>query len=66
MISQKTHFELKISNKDHIYQFDPTATLADIFSALDTMRSYVYGRIKEAEEQQKAKPQDNIEQKPQG
>lgn len=53
MIKQKTVLETKIGDREHVYLCDPSSSLPEVFQALNEFRSYVYGRIKEAEEQAK-------------
>lgn len=53
MISQRTQLETKVNEKTHMYQCDPLASLQDVLQALNTFRSYIVGRIKESEDQQK-------------
>jgi len=56
MISQKTQLQTKVQGKDHHYQCEPNASLPECFEALSIFRSYILGRIKEAEEL--AKPEE--------
>lgn len=54
MISQKTQLDINVGDKNFIFQCEPNSSLQEVYSALDQLRSYVYGRIKEAEDAQKA------------
>lgn len=54
MISQKTQLETKVKDQDHTYYCPSTATLLECYEALNTFRSYVYGRLKEHEESQQS------------
>jgi hypothetical protein len=54
MLSQKTQIETKIADKDHTYQCPNDSSLIACLEALNTFRSYIYGRIKENEEIAKA------------
>lgn len=54
MISQKSQLDAPINGKNHIYQCDASSTLAECFEAINIFRSYIFGRIKEAEEQAKS------------
>jgi len=54
MITQKTQLAIEINERDFVFQCEPSSPLEDVFGALDQMRAYVYGRIKEAEEAKKA------------
>lgn len=54
MISQKSQLETKINDRDYTFQCAVDAPLNDAFAAVDTFRSYLFGRIKEIEEAQKA------------
>jgi len=56
MISQKTQLETKIKDQDHTYQCPANATLLECLEGLNIFRSYVFGRIKEAEEANQPKP----------
>lgn len=51
MISQKTQLETKVQDQDHTYLCPTNASLVQCFEALNVFRSYIYGRIKEAEDQ---------------
>ena len=53
MISQKTHLETQVQDKKYIFQCEATAVLNDTLQALDIFRSYIYGRIKQLEDQEK-------------
>ncbi len=50
MLKQKTHIELEKNDKMHSYICESGATLSEVFEVLSSMRSYIYGRIKEIEE----------------
>lgn len=50
MISQKTQLTTSVGGREHAYQCDPGCALPEVLEALNTFRSYIYGRIKEAEE----------------
>lgn len=54
MISQKTQLSVIVNEKEQTYQCHPQSPLPDVLAGLDQLRSYVYGRIKEAEEAAKA------------
>lgn len=60
MISQKTQLEVKVKDKNHTYDFPPNATLLECLEALNTFSSYIFGRIKDVEEQ--SRPQEVIPQ----
>jgi len=64
MISQKSQLEVKIQEKDHTYQCGPNCPLNECLDALNIFRSYIYGRIKEAEELEKEKCEKVEEPKP--
>jgi hypothetical protein len=72
MISQKSQLETKINDKDHTFQCHSNAPLMECLQALDIFRSYIYGRIKEVEEQAKAQAEaqanpavtDEVKQEP--
>lgn len=51
MISQKTQLETKVNEKPFIFQCEPNASLTECFEAISIFRSYIIGRIKEADEQ---------------
>ncbi len=53
MIKQVTQLVTTIKDKEQVFHCDPSASLTDVLEGLNTFRSYVYGRIKEAEEQSK-------------
>ncbi len=57
MISQKTQLETKINEKAFSFQCEPSASLQECFEGINVFRSYIFGRIKEAEEA--AKPPEN-------
>lgn len=56
MLSQKSQLMTKVNDKEHVFQCDPSASLAEVLQALDFFRSYVYGRIKEDEDKKKEEP----------
>ena len=55
MISQKTHLETEVNGKKFGFHCECTALLQETLSALDTFRSYIYGRMKEAEDMENSK-----------
>lgn len=66
MISQKTQLETKVKDQDHTYHCPVNATLVECLEALNTFRSYIYGRLKEYEEQSKVEPNPTEEPKTEG
>ena len=62
MISQKTQLETKVKDQDHTYQCPSTATLMECYEALNIFRSYIYGRLKEHEEQASLTAQPEIKE----
>lgn len=66
VISQKTQLEIKIKDQNHTYHCPANATLLECFDALNTFRAYIFGRIKELEEEVKAKEKIKEEPKPEG
>ena len=64
MISQKTQLETKINERDYTFHCALDAPLNDAFAAVDTFRSYLFGRIKEVEELQKASQVQSEDAKP--
>jgi hypothetical protein len=65
MISTKAQMKTEKSTGDHVYLCSNSAPLQEVYEALTEFRTYVYGRMKEAEEQQKAAAEAPAEQ-PQG
>jgi hypothetical protein len=64
MISQKTQLAIKVNEKDFNFQCEPQASLQEVYSALEQLKSYVYGRLKEAEDAQKAKDAQQQDEAP--
>lgn len=66
MISQKTQLKTELEKKEYIFHCESHATLTEVFQALDMFRNYIYGRIKDAEDQkaQAEKPQEQPVEKP--
>lgn len=58
MIGQKIQLQTQVGGRDHTYQCDPTCPLTDVLDALNVFRSYIYGRIKETEEQNSQSEKD--------
>jgi len=54
MISQKTQLQIEVQGKNHLYQCEPNCSLQEVLEALSVFRSYIYGRMKEDEEQKKS------------
>lgn len=51
MISQKTQLKTEIEKKEFTFHCEPNAALNEVYQALDMFRTYIYGRIKDAENQ---------------
>lgn len=51
MLKQKAQLETSIGNNLHVYQCENNTSLKEVYEALSVFRSYIYGRMKEAEEQ---------------
>lgn len=67
MITQKTQIIIDIEGKSFIFQCEPNSTLEHGYQALEFMRNYYLGRLKEFEDQRKKSesviPEEN---KPEG
>jgi len=53
MLTNKVQLETKTSTSDHTYLCATNTPLTEVYEALTQFRTYVYGRLKEMEEQQK-------------
>ena len=62
MLTNKVQLETKTATSDHIYLCANNTPLAEVYEALTQFRTYVYGRMKEIEEQQKAAAEASAEQ----
>lgn len=62
MLTNKVQLETKTANSDHTYICANNAPLQEVYEALTQFRTYVYGRMKEVEEQQKATAEASAEQ----
>lgn len=51
MITQKTQLKVEIEKKEFIFQCEPDSNLMQGYQALEILRNYYLGRIKDAEEQ---------------
>ncbi len=65
MISTKAQMQSTKVTGEHTYICPHLAPLHEVYEALTEFRTYVYGRMKEAEDQQKAAAEAPAEQ-PQG
>ena len=65
MITTKAQLQAEKASGSHLYFCSNNAPLAEVYEALTEFRTYVYGRMKEIEEQQKAAAEQPAEQ-PQG
>jgi hypothetical protein len=65
MLKNIVEMETEVSTRKYTFHCEPNAPLPDVYEALNQFRSYVYGRLKEHEEQQKASAEAPVEQ-PQG
>ncbi len=66
MLRHKIQLETKTATGEHTYQCEPNVPLTEVYEAINTFRAYVYGRLKEAEEQQKASQPTEKAEQPQG
>lgn len=62
MLTNKTQLETTTAGGAHVYQCAPNTPLQEVYEALGHFRTYVYGRLKELEEQQKAPVEAPTEQ----
>lgn len=62
MLTTKAQLETKTASGDHIYLCGSNTPLPEVYEALTQLRTYVYGRMKEVEEQQKAAADSPAEQ----
>lgn len=65
MLTTKAQLQSQKTSGEHAYYCPYNAPLPEVYEALTEFRTYVYGRIKEIEEQQKASAAAPAEQ-PQG
>ena len=59
----KAQIEVKVKDKDHTYLCETNCSLPECYEALSMMRFYIYGRMKEEQENaEKASQQSQIPQ----
>ena len=66
MLKNKTHLETDVEGKIHSYACEFNTPIDHAIQALDTFRSYLYGRKKEQEEAIAAKKADEDQPKEEG
>ncbi len=54
MLTTKAQMQTEKASGNHIYLCSNNAPLPEVYEALTEFRTYVFGRMKEIEEQQKA------------
>ena len=65
MLTIKAQMQTEKASGNHVYLCSNNAPLPEVYEALTEFRTYVFGRMKEIEEQQKA-ASDNAAEKPEG
>ncbi len=65
MLKNTVTMETEVNSHKFSFHCESNTPLTEVYEALNQFRSYVYGRLKELEEQQKAAAEASAEQ-PQG